>query len=561
MDFNRLFLFLIFSFSILLLWDAWQTSQRPPVLVTTLSAPVVTTEAGVPVATISATGAIASEVADQQTIQAGQKNRVGQKTIKVKTDYLTAEISTAGGDLHRLELVQHHDAVDKSKPFVLLHEQGAQTYIAQTGLLGFGLPTHKALFTTQAEDYHLAAGKDTLEVRLLATDVSGAKVSKVYVFHRGSYVIDVGYEIENTGSSQLSPVAYFQLVRDKIPPEGESMFVPTYTGVAVYTELEKFMKVDFSDIEKGKAKYPTSADNGWIGMLQHYFVAAWLPKDMIQREFYTDHWLTKQPDNQLYSAGVKLPVTTIAPGQTVKISVPLYAGPAQTKLDKIAPGLGLTVDYGWLTILSAPLFWLLSLLHDWVQNWGVAIILLTVLIKLAFFPLSAASYRSMGKMRVVAPKLAKIKEQCGDDRERLHKAMMELYKTEKINPLGGCLPILIQIPVFIALYWAILASVELRGAPFFGWISDLSAIDPYYVLPLIMGISMYFQMKLNPVPLDPMQAKLMQIMPVAFSVVFFFFPAGLVLYSIVNNLLSIAQQWYITRGLEAEAKAKDAAKA
>ncbi len=256
-----------------------------------------------------------------------------------------------------------------------------------------------------------------------------------------------------------------------------------------------------------------------------------------------------------------MPVAIIEPGQTVKISVPLYVGPAQTKLDKIAPGLGLTVDYGWLTILSAPLFWLLSLLHDWVQNWGVAIILLTVLIKLAFYPLSAASYRSMGKMRVVAPKLAKIKEQCGDDRDRLHKAMMELYKTEKINPLGGCLPILIQIPVFIALYWAILASVELRGAPFFGWISDLSAIDPYYILPLVMGVSMYIQVKLNPVPPDPLQARLMQIMPVAFSVVFFFFPAGLVLYSIVNNLLSIAQQWYINRGLEAAAKAKDAANA
>ncbi len=549
MDFNRLFLFLIFSFSILLLWDAWGRSQLPPVQVAAPSAPVLASEAGVPVATISATGATASEVADQLKVQAGQKNRVGQKVIKVKTDFMTAEISTVGGDLLRLEFVRHHDAVDKNKPFVLLHEQGAQTYIAQTGLLGSGLPTHNALFKAEADNYHLAEGKDTLEVRLSAIDVSGVKVVKVFVFHRASYLIDVGYEIENTGSSPLSPAAYFQLVRDKISPEGESMFVPTYTGVAVYTELEKFMKVDFADIEKGKAKHPTSTDNGWIGMLQHYFVAAWLPKDKIQREFYT-----KQLDNHLFSAGVILPIASIAPGQTVKIGMPLYAGPAQTKLDKIAPGLGLTVDYGWLTVLSAPLFWLLSLLHDWVQNWGVAIILLTLLIKLAFFPLSAASYRSMGKMRVVAPKLAKIKEQCGDDRERLHKAMMELYKTEKINPLGGCLPILVQIPVFIALYWAILASVELRGAPFFGWISDLSAIDPYYILPLIMGVSMFVQVKLNPVPPDPLQAKLMQIMPVAFSVVFFFFPAGLVLYSIVNNMLSIAQQWYINRGLEAVAK-------
>ncbi len=283
-------------------------------------------------------------------------------------------------------------------------------------------------------------------------------------------------------------------------------------------------------------------------MLQHYFVAAWIPREKVQREFYT-----KRLD-QLYSAGVIVPVPAIAPGQSATVGVPLYVGPAQTALDKIAPGLGLTVDYGWLTILAAPLFWLLSFLHDWVHNWGVAIILLTILIKLAFFPLSAASYRSMAKMKVVAPKLEKIKQQYGDDKERLHKAMMELYKTEKINPVGGCLPMLIQIPVFISLYWAILASVEMRYAPFFGWITDLSAPDPYYVLPLLMGATMIFQSKLNPAPPDPLQAKVMQIMPVVFSVVFFFFPAGLVLYSIVNSVLSIAQQWYITRALESPSK-------
>jgi len=244
----------------------------------------------------------------------------------------------------------------------------------------------------------------------------------------------------------------------------------------------------------------------------------------------------------------------IAPGQTQTIGVPLYAGPATAKLDAVAPGLGLTVDYGWLTVIANPIFWLMSLLHNWVQNWGVAIILLTVMIKLAFFPLSAASYRSMAKMRLVAPKLEKIKQQYSDDREQLNRAMMDLYKTEKINPLGGCLPVLIQIPVFIALYWAILSSVEMRHAPFFGWISDLSVADPYYVLPVIMGVSMIVQMRLNPVPPDPLQAKVMKIMPIAFSVIFFFFPAGLVLYSIVNNLLSIAQQWYITHQAEAGQK-------
>ena len=539
MDFQRLFLFLIFSISLFLLWDGWQRDQHP---VTVPVAPVAATQVGVPVASVSPASPGVSAVSVQQKIPPGQK-------ITVKTDYLVAEISTAGGDLRHLQFLQQRDGKDSSKPFVLLQEQGAKTYIAQTGLLGDGLPTHNAEFVTQATEYQLTEGADTLEIRLTAAQVVGANVTKIYRFHRSSYLIDVEYEIENTGSSALATSAYYQLVRDKEPPEGDSMLVPTYTGPAVYTEQEKFQKVAFADIEKGKAKFAQHADNGWVGMLQHYFVAAWLPKDKATREFYTKHL-----DNGLYSAGAILPLAEIAPGKSAKVSVPLYAGPAQMTLNEIAPGLGLTVDYGWLTIIATPIFWLLTFLNGWVNNWGIAIILLTILIKLAFFPLSAASYRSMGKMRVVAPKLEKIKQQYGDDRERLHKAMMELYKAEKINPLGGCLPIVIQIPVFIALYWSILASVEMRYAPFFGWITDLSAPDPYFVLPVIMGASMIIQSRLNPTPPDPLQAKLMKIMPIAFSVIFFFFPAGLVLYSIVNNVLSIAQQWYITRGLEAEAK-------
>ncbi|MBI4937987.1 MAG: membrane protein insertase YidC [Nitrosomonadales bacterium] len=540
MDFQRFFLLLIFSFSVFLLWEGWQRSQHPE----TQSAPAQAPAASAPpvAAAVSASRPGSTEIQTQQKREAGQK-------ITVKTDLLVAEISTVGGDLRRLEFTQHYDALDKSKPFALLQEQKAHTYIAQTGLLGDGLPTHHSIFAAEASEYRLEKGKDSVEVRLSAIDVKGAKISKIFVFRRGSYLIEVGYEIENISPTSLTPSAYFQLVRDSTPPEGGSQFVPTYTGPAVYTEQEKFQKVDFSDIDKGKANYPQRADNGWIGMLQHYFVAAWLPKEKSQREYYTKHL-----ENGIYSAGVILPVTAINSGQSVRVSTSLYAGPAQITLDKIAPGLGLTVDYGWFTIIANPLFWLLTYLQGWVHNWGVAIILLTILIKLAFFPLSAASYRSMGKMRVVAPKLEKIKQQYGDDRERLHKAMMELYKAEKINPLGGCLPVVIQIPVFIALYWSILASVEMRYAPFFGWITDLSAADPYYVLPLIMGASMIIQTKLNPTPPDPLQARLMQIMPIVFSVVFFFFPAGLVLYSIVNNVLSILQQWYITRGLEAEAK-------
>ena len=538
MDFQRLFLFLIFSVSLFLLWDGWQRTQQPASIAPT-TAPQ---NLGVPSPTINAVAPEATVVAVQQ------KNLSGQK-ITVKTDYLIAEIDTAGGNLGRLQLLQQRDGKDSSKPFVLFQAEGEHVYAAQAGLLGAGLPNHNAMFSTSATEYLLKDGADTLEVRLQAIEAGGTKVTKIYRFHRASYLIDVGYEIENLGSAPLAPSAYYQLVRDKTPPEGDSMLVPTYTGPAVYTEQEKFQKVDFADIEKGKAKFTQRADNGWVGMLQHYFVSAWLPKEKTPREFYAKHL-----ENGLYSVGTILPLTILAPGQSTAISVPLYAGPAQMSLNDIAPGLGLSVDYGWLTVIATPIFWLLSYLHGWVNNWGIAIILLTVIIKLAFFPLSAASYRSMGKMRVVAPKLEKIKQQYGDDRERLHKAMMELYKTEKINPLGGCLPILIQIPVFIALYWAILASVELRYAPFFGWIKDLSAADPYYILPIIMGASMVIQSRLNPIPPDPLQAKLMKIMPIAFSIVFFFFPAGLVLYSIVNNVLSIAQQWYITRGLEAEAK-------
>jgi len=539
MDFQRVFLFLIFSFSVFLLWDGWQREQQPT--------PQIVSAASTPVASQSLT--VVDKPSTTPISVSGQHSADVGEIISVNTDYFRAEINTIGGDIRRIELLKHFDTADKNKPFVLFQHDEGRTYMAQSGLLGIGLPTHNTVFTGQAKQYELSEGKDSVEVRLLASNEAGAKVSKVFVFHRSSYLIDVGYEIENTGANKLASSAYFQLVRDDVEPTGATKFVPTYTGPAVYTEQAKFQKIDFASIAKNKASVPKEADNGWAGMLQHYFVSAWLPADNTPREFYA-----KQLEDKLYAVGLVLPVSAIEPGKTGKISVPLYVGPAKGNLDKIAPGLGLTVDYGFLTIIAKPIFWLLTAIHEWVQNWGLAIIILTILIKLAFFPLSAASYRSMAKMRVVAPKLAKIKEQFSDDRERLNRAMMDLYKTEKINPLGGCLPVLIQIPVFISLYWAILASVEMRYAPFIGWITDLSRPDPYYVLPVIMGISMIIQSKLNPTPPDPMQAKLMQIMPIAFSVVFFFFPVGLVLYSVVNNVLSIAQQWYITRNTEAEAK-------
>ncbi len=540
MDFQRLFLFLIFSFSLMMVWDGWQRYQNPPVV-----QQAATTKSDLPVTTTKPTD-LAAQAA---IIQQAAKAETG-KIIKVKTDFLEVEISSVGGDIQRLHFIKHLDGQDKTKQFVLFEKgSGTHNYLAQSGLLGAGMPNHTTIFSIEQDNYELTG--DKLEVKLSAVAANGIKVVKLLTFHKSSYVVDVAYEIENITAAPITTSAYFQLIRDSIDPAGGSKMVPTYTGMAVYTDKEKFQKVDFSDVEKGKISYPKDSDNGWIGMLQHYFVAAWLPKDKTNREFFT-----RKLEGDAYSAGVIVPVAAIAPGQKSVISVPLYAGPAQSTLDSIAPGLGLTVDYGWLTVVATPIFWTLTFIQGMVQNWGVAIILLTVLIKLLFFPLSAASYRSMAKMRLVAPKLEKIKLQYADDREKLNRAMMDLYKTEKINPLGGCLPVLIQIPVFIALYWSILASVEMRNAPFFGWITDLSAADPFFVLPVLMGASMFLQSKLNPVPPDPIQAKIMKIMPIAFSVVFFWFPAGLVLYSIVNNALSIAQQWYITRSIEVAGAAK-----
>jgi len=564
MDIQRLILFVVFSMSVLFLWEEWQKEQRPIVTAATTATTPATAAKGASALPQDATPIPGEKLASSQPgksapavstspVEVVGKLATGEK-ILVKTDTVMAEIDTAGGDLRRLELLQHPEKEDKSKPFALLQSQTARINIAQSGLIGEGLPSHKTRYTVAGpHQYQLVAGQDKIEVRLLAetTNVTdaGAKVTKIYTFHRGSYVVDVSFEIVNQGAAAIQPFSYFQMLRDSEPPVGSIFMIPTYTGAAVFTDQGKFQKVDFSDLDKGKITYPQNADNGWIAMLEHYFLAAWLPKDKTPREYYA-----KRLGENQYSAGVIVPVGVIEPGKTVSVSMPLYAGPQeQDKLAALAPGLDLTVDYGWLTILGAPLFWLLSLFHSWVGNWGVAIILLTVVIKLAFFPLSAASYRSMAKMRVITPKLQRLREQHGDDRQRMHQAMMEMYKTEKINPMGGCLPILIQIPVFIALYWVLLASVELRYAPFVLWIHDLSAPDPYYVLPIIMGITMIIQTKLNPVPPDPIQARVMQIMPIAFSIFFFFFPAGLVLYWLVNNTLSIAQQWQITRMIEGAA--------
>ncbi len=541
MDNKRLVVFIIFSLSILLLWQKWQVAHAPKV-------PQAQKESVAP--TPDAKLSEKPQASGQGAVDTSAELQKGQ-IISVRTDVMQAGISTIGGDLRELDLLKYRDAKDPGKPYSFLHDEGSRIYVAQSGLIGDGLPNHKTPYTSSSLKYELQPGADTLEVRLEAPESAGYRVEKIYTFRRNSYVVDVSYDIRNMGPATIQPFAYFQLLRDGEPPEGASRFAKTYTGAAVYTDKSKFVKADFADIAKGKTNYPANDDNGWVAMIQHYFVTAWLPQDKTKREYYT-----RQLNPDLYSAGVVLPVGSIQPGKDGRIAVPLYAGPQeQNLLAKTAPGLDLVVDYGWVTVIAKPLFWFLSLLYSWVRNWGAAIILLTVCIKLIFFPLSAASYKSMAKMRALSPKLQLLKEQYGEDKQRMNQAMMELYKTEKVNPLGGCLPIAVQIPVFIALYTVLLSTVELRNAPFMLWIQDLSLPDPYYVLPLVMGITMLLQTKMNPTPPDPIQAKVMQVMPIAFSIFFFFFPAGLVLYWLVNNVLSISQQWYITRMIGKETAA------
>ena len=534
MDSLRIFAGIVFAISVFFLVDAWIKEHQPP-------APPAATQPQKSVPSTSPSPAQPSHA--EQPVPVARAH--GQR-VSVITDTFKAEIDTAGGDLRRLELLKYRDTLDPQKNFVLLEDDNEHTYIAQSGLIGGAFPNHTSAFSAPGSSFQLAPGADTLTVRLEAVDQSGAKVAKIYTFRRGAYVIDITFEIANRQSGPIEPTAYYQLLRDAKPAAGDSKMVPTFLGAEVYTEKDKLHKGSFEDVAKNKLEYPKAATDGWVAIVQHYFLGAWLPPPGKMRETFV-----RTIDNGLFAAGVKIPVGQIASGQTVTLSSQLYAGPQeQEALRTLAPGLELTVDYGWLRVLAVPLFWVLNKIHDVVHNWGVAIILLTVIIKLAFYPLSAASYKSMARMKVLAPKLQKLKDRYGDDRQKMHQAMMELYKTEKVNPLGGCLPIVVQIPVFIALYWVLLLSVELRQAPFALWIHDLSRQDPYYILPVLMGATMFIQTWLNPAPPDPVQAKLMKIMPVAFSVFFFFFPSGLVLYWLVNNILSIAQQWYIMRTLE-----------
>jgi len=563
MDTQRLILFIIFSFSALFLWEAWQRENRPPPPVAAAKS-AATADLPTPSATAPgpgpAPGAVAVPGAPGADPAAPAVPAAAQPIV-IKTDLYTAEIDPVGGVISRVGLTAHRADEKGALPYNALVRNAERTFVAQSGLLGAGLPNHRTVYEVLPGPRELAPGADSLEVKLQATAPNGDKVVQALTFHRGSYVVDVAYDVTNAGSAPITPYAYYQLTRDtKTTTTQNSMAPASFTGPVVYNETDKYKKIEFGDIDKlaadptRKLPFTKNADNGWVGMVEQHFVAAWLPSDekKIAREFYT-----RKLDNGLYSAGVLVPVGTIAPGATGEVRVPLYVGPQeQDKLAKLATGLDLVVDYGMFTVIAAPLFWLLKWLYGLVGNWGWAIILLTIIIKSAFYPLNHASARSMAKMKVIGPKMKALQERYANDKQQLQIKMMEMYKEEKINPLGGCLPILVQIPVFIALYWVLLSAVELRHAPWIGWIHDLSAPDPWYVLPVIYAVTAYLQVRLSPTPIsDPVQAKVMQIMPIAFSVMFLFFPSGLVLYWLVNNTIQIFQQWHMNRVLEREAAA------
>ena len=543
MDFKRLMVFFSLALLILLGWEQMFPSPKPTA---------------------------AQQAAQSQQQTAPANNTVQEATlspitpITVTTDTVKAVIDEKSGDLRALYLLKYNASSDEGKDFVLFDDSKAYTYVAQSDLLNANgqLLLKDVPFQAPQKQYTLSG--DQVEVRLSAPETNGLKIDKVYTFNKGSYLINIRFDITNQSGQPVKLDAAYRMLRDSSKPDGEGYFNHTYTGPVLYTPSGKFEKVTFSDLDddfksgRDQAEYVRRTDSGWVGMIQHYFMSTWIlqPKDgtSVCTNGACQIDISRRSDN-LYSAGARVPLPEIAAGATLDFPIELYAGPQTTSvISQVADNLQLAKDYGKVHIFASPLFWLLNKLHDYVSNWGWAIVLLTIIVKAVLYPLTNASYRSMAKMRAVAPRLQSLKEKYGDDRMALQQAMMKMYKDEKINPLGGCLPMLLQIPVFIGLYWAIFTSVELRQAPWIGWITDLSRPDPWFILPIIMAITMFIQTSLNPPPTDPLQAKMMKIMPVIFSVMFFFFPAGLVLYWVVNNILTIAQQWYINKTIEKQRK-------
>jgi YidC/Oxa1 family membrane protein insertase len=548
MDFKKTILWAVFSMSGLMLYNNWQVHEgKPsffggaPVSAPTGEASSTGNKADIPTQISSAPRAAIAPAINVGAIESAEK-------FVLQNDVLVLEISANGANVIDAKLLKHLTA--ENKPVELFQYTTSHKYFARSGLIALNnndLPNHTSTFKL------VQSGKDGFGRPFLAvmSERNGVKLEKTFILNPGSYVVDVGHRVTQSSASTTPLVLYTEIVRDpsqeqKIGPFGGAFSASTFTGPAAYTDKEKFNKLEFSAIDKNKITIPLQVAAGepaWVAMVQHYFASAWIPGDKFARDIYAG-----KIDNGLYRIGMQTPLGVVAQGSTVVEKAQLFVGPQEESvLETIAPGFELLKDYGYLTILAKPIFWLLEKIHGYVGNWGWSIILLTILIKLVFFPLSAASYKSMARMKEVQPRLGAMKEQYKGEPQKLNQAMMEMYRKEKINPLGGCLPVVIQIPVFISLYWVLLSSVEMRGAPWVLWIQDLSIPDPYYILPVIMAVSMFVQTKLNPTPPDPIQAKVMMYMPIVFSIMFFFFPAGLVLYWVVNNLLSIAQQWQINK--------------
>lgn len=539
MDTRRLILFIALSLGLMLLWDKYFAPQ-----------PATTPQ------TIEATASTTGSTVTNNITDSGSA-LTNDKTVEITTDLMKVQLSTVGGDVRDIQLLKYTDYNDTSKPYNLMLNQNGRVFVAQTGLVSadanLQLPSHKTIFRADQTNFVMSPDQNTLKVNLTATTESGGVVVvKTFTFTRGSYVVDVSYQIMNNTDKPLNGLsAYWRFLRDEKAPDGETKFVHTFTGPVYYNDNAKFNTIKFEALAKNDVEYPEKTTNGWVGFTEHYFTGLWLLNPNNHNPICSNNvqcrFNFKNENGNLASAGVLTDLPVINAHSNYAIDVPMYVGPQEYySLLNAAPELERTKDYGWVYIFATPLFWLLVHIHKFVNNWGWAIVLLTLSVKIVLYPLTRASYKSMARMKALAPKIEKLKERYGDDKAKLQQAMMAMYREEKVNPVGGCLPMLLQIPVFIGLYWALLGSVELRQASFL-WINDLSRPDPYYILPLILAATMFLQTFLNPPAADPVQQKMMRIMPLAFSVMFFFFPAGLVVYWLVNNVLSMSQQWYVNR--------------
>ncbi|MBX2838341.1 MAG: membrane protein insertase YidC [Gammaproteobacteria bacterium] len=542
MEQQRILLYVALSLVGLMLYNQWIMDYRTPEPVVTETTTVTNADGTTTV--VEAPADLPAAAAGNAAAATATATSTEARSISVTTDIIDVQISTQGGTITHVQLIDYPVSIkDSETPFSLMSSDPAHFLVAESGLQsrkGVKAPTHREIMTSVQESYTMGES-DTLDVPL-TWEADGITVTKTLTFTRGSYEVVVNYDIQNTSDTDWVANQYRQLKRKPGTKDEKQQFLNTYIGAVVSTEEDRYSKVSFGDIEDENLDIDVT--NGWVAMIQHYFASAWLPLPDETNKAYT---LYLQNENR-YVVGMVSGSQTIPAGSQGNFSTKAYIGPKiQEKLSAAAPHLELTVDYGWLTILAQPLFWVLKTLHGYLGNWGWAIIGTTFLIKAVFYKLSEAGYRSMARMKKLQPKLQSLKERHGDDRAKMGQATMELYKKEKVNPLGSCFPMLVQIPVFIALYWVLLESVELRQAPWLGWIKDLSIRDPFFILPFIMAATMYIQQKLNPAPVDPIQAKVFQFLPLVFGIFFAFFPAGLVLYWVVNNTLSIMQQYYITR--------------